>query len=79
MLVAHPEPQQGAEGWWTVRGASARVLDGRLELGRGTTSSVEDEVDVVRAACAAAWAAVDAGVELDPTSVPELATALDHD
>ena len=78
LLVAHPEPQQGAEGWWTVRGASARVLDGRLELGRGTPSSVEDEVDVVRAACAAAWAAVDAGVELDPTSVPELATALDH-
>ena len=54
-------------------------VDGRLELGRGTPSSVEDEVDVVRAACAAAWAAVDAGVELDPTSVPELATALDHD
>ena len=79
LLVAHPEPQQGSEGWWTVRGASARVLDGRLELGRGASSSVEDEVDVVRAACAAAWAAVDAGVELDPTSVPDLATELVHD
>jgi hypothetical protein len=76
LLVAHPEPLHGADGWWTVRGASARVLDGRLELGRGATTSVEDEVDVVRAACAAAWAAADAGVELDAASVPELATGV---
>ena len=25
LLVAHPEPQQGGDGWWTVPGASARV------------------------------------------------------
>ena len=72
LLVAHPEPQQAGEGWWTVRDASARVVDGGLEIGRGTPSSVEDHVDVVRAACAAAWAAVDAGGEVDPRSVPEL-------
>ena len=29
-------------------------------------------IDLVRAACAAAWAAVDAGHDLDPTTVPEL-------
>jgi HAD superfamily hydrolase (TIGR01450 family) len=76
LLVAHPAPQRAAEGWWTVRDASARVVDGRLELGRASDTSVEGQVDVVRAACAAAWTAVDDGVELDPTSVPELATDL---
>jgi len=74
LLVAHPEPEQGSEGWWTVRDASARVVDGALEIGRGTPSSVEDHVDVIRAACAAAWAAVDGGAEIDPASVPELAS-----
>ena len=75
LLVAHPEPVRGADGWWTCREASARIIDGALELGRHEPSSVEDRVDVARAACAAAWAAADDGVEIDATTVPELATA----
>ena len=70
LLEAHPEPRAAAEGWWTCREASARVVDGALELGRGSST---DDLDVVRAACAAAWAAVDAGGSVDPASVPELA------
>lgn len=72
LLEAHPEPQAGPEGWWTCREASARVVGGALELGRGSST---DDLDVVRAACAAAWATVDAGGEVDPSSVPELAVA----
>ncbi|GEL48844.1 haloacid dehalogenase [Cellulomonas hominis] len=67
LLVPHPEPVQGAEGWWTCGDAAARVTGGRLELGGSTAG-----IDLVRAACAAAWAAVDGGAELDPASVPEL-------
>lgn len=70
LLEAHPEPQATADGWWTCRDASARVVDGSLQLGRGSTTG---DIDVVRAACAAAWAAVDAGGSVDPASVPELA------
>lgn len=72
LLVSHPEPQRAAEGWWTCGSASARVLDGNLELGRGAGRELDDQVDQVRAACAAAWAAVDAGVVLDEQTVPEL-------
>jgi len=68
----HPAPEQSAEGWWVCRDASARVVDGRLEVGRGGADSDAARLDEVRAACAAAWAAVDAGVELDASSVPEL-------
>lgn len=61
----HPEPTPGAEGWWTCRDAAARVREGVLELdGAG--------IDLVRAACAATWAAQDDGVSVDPQSVPEL-------
>ncbi|ADG74552.1 HAD-superfamily hydrolase, subfamily IIA [Cellulomonas flavigena DSM 20109] len=67
LLVPHPEPLPDA-GWWTCRGAAARVVDGALEL-HGTPV---DPVDVARAACAAAWDAVDRGEELDPRAVPEL-------
>ena len=72
LLVAHPEPVQGPEGWWTCREAAARVVDGRLELARTAGTGVEARVDVIRAACAAAWAAVDAGEVIDANSVPEL-------
>ena len=72
LLVAHPEPVKGPEGWWTCREAGARVVDGRLELARTTGTGVEARVDVIRAACAAAWAAVDAGEVIDANSVPEL-------
>jgi glycerol 3-phosphatase-2 len=72
LLVAHPRPDRVAEGWWACRQAAARVVDGRLELHRSSGTSVEAQLDVVRAACAAAWSAVDAGAALDGDSVPEL-------
>lgn len=68
LLLPHPEPVPAAEGWWTCRDAAARVVDGRLELG----GSAPESVDLVRAACAAAWSAVDGGADLDASSVPDL-------
>jgi len=38
-----------------------------------------DPVDLVRAACSAAWAHVDAGGTLDPASVPEMAVPAESD
>ncbi|GIG28773.1 HAD-IIA family hydrolase [Cellulomonas marina] len=76
LLVRHPVPVPGAEGWWTCRAAAARVVDGRLELRGPTRVSADDDlepaVDVARAACAAVWAAVDEGRAVDPVSVPDL-------
>jgi hypothetical protein len=64
LLEPHPAPAL-TDGWYVCGGASAQVADGGLRLdGSG--------IDLVRAACAAAWAAVDAGHDLDPTTVPEL-------
>jgi HAD superfamily hydrolase (TIGR01450 family) len=68
LLEPHPEPRRGAEGWWQCADRAARVVDGRLELDRGGPAGI----DVVRAACAAAWDAADAGGPVDPESVPEL-------
>lgn len=60
----HPEPRR-AEGWWRCGAAAARVVAGALELdGVG--------IDLVRAACAAAWDAVDEGEQLDARTVPDL-------
>lgn len=61
----HPEPEPAAEGWWTCREAAARAREGRLELqGEG--------IDLLRAACAAAWEAADSGSPLAPEAVPEI-------
>jgi len=68
LLEPHPAPALSAEGWWECSGRAARVVDGRLELDRQGPSGI----DVVRAACEAAWAAADAGTSVDPRSVPEL-------
>ncbi|WP_425954166.1 HAD-IIA family hydrolase [Xylanimonas sp. McL0601] len=68
LLEPHPLPVAGAEGWWECAGRAARVTDGRLELDRQGPAGI----DVVRAACAAAWAAADGGAPVDPASVPEL-------
>ena len=67
LLVPHPVPVRDDQ-WWTCRGAAARVAAGVLEL-RGEPA---DPVDLVRAACAAAWDAVDLGDGPDPATVPEL-------
>lgn len=84
LLLPHPLPERAAEGWWTCRDAAARVVDGRLEvregevpgeIAAGSAERADRTVDVVRAACAAAWDAVDGGAVLDAASVPELAVA----
>jgi len=68
LLEPHPAPEPDA-GWWVCGGRAARVSEGRLELDdRGEGLSI----DRVRAACSAAWHALDAGEPLDPTSVPDL-------
>jgi len=68
LLEPHPAPTEAADGWWECGGRAARVVDGMLELDRQGPSGI----DVVRAACAAAWDAVDSGAGLDGSSVPEL-------
>ncbi|GEL93344.1 HAD-IIA family hydrolase [Cellulomonas composti] len=72
LLVVHPEPSAAGDGWWRCGSATARVAGGVLELGRGAADSRDGRLDQVRAACAAAWDAVDAGQDLDATTVPEL-------
>jgi ribonucleotide monophosphatase NagD (HAD superfamily) len=69
LLEAHPEPALGPDGWWLCRNRAARVANGRLELDGGGPVGI----DVIRAACAAAWAAADAGAPVESESVPELA------
>ena len=65
---AHPAPEPNGEGWWVCRGAAARVTqDGVLELGGDGT----DQLDRIRAACAASWAASEpGGPGLDAATVP---------
>ena len=66
LLVPHRAPNADA-GWWRCGAAAARVVDGRLELDGDRTS-----IDLVRAACTAAWEASDERRPVDPASVPEL-------
>lgn len=68
LLEPHPAPAV-EDGWWACRGAAARVVGGALEL---HPREGDGRVDLVRAACAAAWAAADGGTPVDPASVPEL-------
>lgn len=71
LLEPHPAPAPAEEGWFTCRGAAARVDHGSLELHeapQGPTAAV----DLVRAACAAAWAAADRGEQVAADTVPEL-------
>lgn len=67
LLDPHPVPVKTG-GWWVCRAAAARVLEGKLEL----SGAPIDDLDLLRAACAAAWAAVDDGGALDPASVPAI-------
>lgn len=71
LLEAHPAPAAGPDGWWTCGTRAARVVDGELSLdGRGDV-----DIDLVRAACGAAWAAADAGQPVRVGSVPVLTPA----
>lgn len=71
LLRAHAAPVPAEEGWFTCgESRAARVVDTRLEL--RTPAGTAPDLDLVRAACAAAWSAADRGEQVDPTSVPDL-------
>ena len=76
LLVPHEAPAREGDGWWRCGGAAARVVGGVLQLHPASQSegggTVEARVDLVRAACGAAWSTVDAGIAIDPDSVPEM-------
>jgi ribonucleotide monophosphatase NagD (HAD superfamily) len=67
LLEPHPAPVPGPGGWWECRGRAARVVADRLEIDKQGPAGI----DIIRAACAAAWEAADAGAALAPASVPE--------
>jgi HAD superfamily hydrolase (TIGR01450 family) len=70
LLVAHPAPYREGDRW-VCGDASAVVRAGGLEL-TDPGPHVGASIDVVRAACGAAWAAVDDGVQVRPEAVPDL-------
>ncbi|WP_062526399.1 HAD-IIA family hydrolase [Demequina rhizosphaerae] len=63
LAETHPAPFL-VENWWHVREARARVTEGRLVADGGTP------MDRLRAACAAAWDAADAGAKVDVETLP---------
>lgn len=80
LLEPHEQPVL-RDGWWTCGDASVRVDGTALEISSRTYAdgidnlSQAQELDIVRAACNAAWSHVDQGLELDPSSVPHLLDA----
>lgn len=70
VLAPHPAPERTADGWWTTRGAAARVVDGDLAL-HPVGDDAGSVLDLLRSACAAVWQTVDDGGAVDDTSVPE--------
>jgi HAD superfamily hydrolase (TIGR01450 family) len=64
----HPAPRQDGN-WWHVGDARAHVIEGRLLVDGGT------DIDRVRAACCAAWAAADAGQHLLVETLPHFGVA----
>ncbi|KGM09361.1 HAD-IIA family hydrolase [Cellulomonas bogoriensis] len=64
----HAAPRQDGDRW-VCGTATATVTDGVLRVEDGPGG---DPVDTLRAACAAAWDAVDAGRPLETGSVPDL-------
>jgi len=67
LFEVHTAPHEGPDGCWISGDRAARVEGNQLELDdRGAIG-----IDAVRAACAAVWVAHDAGVQVDPSSVPE--------
>jgi glycerol 3-phosphatase-2 len=71
LLVPHAAPQPTGDGSWVCGADVATVRDGALAL---MPASARDPVtaDLVRAACAAVWDAVDRGVAVDADTVPDL-------
>lgn len=68
LLEPHPAPSIGSDGWWTCGARAARVEAGELRL----DAQPDVDIDLVRAACAAAWASADDGRPVRPDSVPVL-------
>ena len=66
LLEAHPEPVPTPAG-----GDAALPRPGSSTAAWSWTGAV-GSLDLVRAACGAAWEAVDGGLLLDPASVPDL-------
>lgn len=71
LAQSHPTPTE-ADGWWQVGEARARVTNGHLMVD-GTS-----KIDRIRAACVAAWAAVDAGHQVVVETLPHLGVTSDH-
>jgi HAD superfamily hydrolase (TIGR01450 family) len=68
LAEVHPEPRQDGN-WWHVGDARAHVVEGRLLVDGGR------DIDRVRAACCAAWAAADSGEHLLIETLPHFAVA----
>ncbi|NLE71949.1 MAG: HAD-IIA family hydrolase [Actinomycetales bacterium] len=81
LLAPHPAPEPAGEGWWRCGSRAARVVDGVLETDAGRAGDAtaaagtrpDDGLDLLRAACAAAWHAADEGRPVRPETVPDLA------
>lgn len=68
----HTAPRPVDGGWWVCGESAARADGGTLELRPGGESTPSSALDLVRAACGAAWARADEGRPLAPANVPEL-------
>jgi len=68
LAEVHPEPVV-ADHWWHVGEARSRVTEGHLLVDGGSP------MDRIRAACAAAWDAADAGARIDVETLPHLPVA----
>jgi hypothetical protein len=68
LLEPHPLPVRDADGWWRCGARAARVDSGRLVL----DAQGPGGIDVIRSACAAAWAAADEGHPVEVSSGPDL-------
>ena len=71
LAEAQPTPVI-TDHWCHVGEARARVMDGHLLVDGGS------DIDRVRAACVAAWAAADAGVKIIVETLPHLGVTSDH-
>lgn len=71
LTEAHPEPNI-VDHWVHVRDARARITDGHLLVDGGA------DIDRVRAACVAAWAAADAGEKVVVETLPHLGVTSHH-
>ncbi|MFV0632647.1 HAD-IIA family hydrolase [Demequina sp.] len=73
--IAHPAPSF-VDGAWQVGAARVQAADGVLQV--LVDSPGADGLDTARAACAAAWAAADAGEAITVEGVPHMAVLSDH-